>query len=231
MKKWENLNILIVEDEFETRKNLAEFMDTVFGNVYQASNYLDFLKVFKSNKIDITLMDINLPGRNGLDIAKEVRKIDESVRIIMLTAHSEQELLLAAVELNLTRYLVKPVKRKDLKEALEKSVSEIDKKESANKEGALILGNGFIWEKVGKTLSSDGHIVKLTKYEIILMEFFCNHKNSVVSAAEIMEHIWEEYNKKHESNIRTLVKNLRKKLPEGMVENIYGMGYKLNILK
>ena len=89
-----------------------------------ASTGLEALEIYKKHKPNILLLDINMPGLNGLELTKQIREQDKLTRIIILTAHLEQDKLLFAAELNLTKYLPKPISRLQLKEALNEATKQ-----------------------------------------------------------------------------------------------------------
>ncbi|MEA2049402.1 MAG: helix-turn-helix domain-containing protein, partial [Campylobacterota bacterium] len=77
-------------------------------------------------------------------------------------------------------------------------------------------------------LISNEKNIKLTKYQIKLLELFISHKNQVLSSETIFYKVWDELSEYNSANIRTLVKKLRQKLPDESIETLYGGGYKLN---
>lgn len=118
--------ILIIEDEQETRQNYALYLKTLFNEVYEAQDGEKGYQIYQEINPHIMIVDINLPKLNGLELLKKVRQNDQSTKAIMLTAHTDKDFLLEATTLKLNRYLVKPVNRKDLKEALTTAVKELE---------------------------------------------------------------------------------------------------------
>ena len=110
--------ILFVEDDQVIRENYVTYLKMFFSEVFEAEDGEKAYELYKLKKPDIMIIDINIPKLNGLDLLERIRENDYSTKAIMLTAHSDKSFLLKAVGLKLTRYLVKPVSRKDLKEAL-----------------------------------------------------------------------------------------------------------------
>jgi YesN/AraC family two-component response regulator len=113
-------NILFIEDEVTIRENYVRFLQRYFQNVYEANDGEEALSIYNKEKIDIMIIDINLPKLNGIDFLKIVRKNDHTVKAIMLTANSDVDTLLSAIDLKLSQYLVKPITRDELKTALTK---------------------------------------------------------------------------------------------------------------
>lgn len=121
----ENKKVLFVEDEKKLRDVMRDILKDEVAELYIAKNGEEAYGIYKSKKPDIMLLDINIPGLSGIELAKKVREHDHSTKIIMLTAFSDVDCLLAATELKLTKYLIKPLKGDELFDALQLAVDEI----------------------------------------------------------------------------------------------------------
>ena len=115
MLELDKLRVLYAEDDEVTRNTLEPILAKFFGEVISVENGEKGVEVFKSyfndrNNIDIIVSDINMPRMNGLDMLKNIREIDDKVPAVLITAHSEADFLLEAINLNVSQYLVKPVK-------------------------------------------------------------------------------------------------------------------------
>jgi len=122
-----NYTILLVEDEIEIRHNFVLYLKHFFKAVYEASNGNEAYSIYKDKKPDIMIIDINLPSMNGLELLSKIRQNDHTTRALMLTAHAHSEYLMKATELKLTKYLLKPISRAELKEALELTIGELQR--------------------------------------------------------------------------------------------------------
>ncbi len=220
--------ILYAEDEEQTRLNYTNYLNRLFKEVFSVDNGEAALESYKKNKPDILLLDINMPKMNGLELAKEIRKKDKHTRIIILTAHLERDKLLFAAELNLTKYLPKPISRNELKNALNEAILQI--KEEAGNLDIIMLSNEVSWHKRAKKLKKVDEDVKLTKYEILLLDILSSKKDKVFSLDEISLHLWNDIEdlELDTTKLKDIIKRIRKKLPKNAIENIYGAGYKLN---
>jgi len=113
-----DLKILFVDDEKDTTDKYAKHLKRKYTNVYTSYDGLDAYKIYKEISPDVLVLDIYLPTMDGIDILRCIRKNDLNTKIIMITAHSEDRFKTKAVELGVNKYLVKPVLRSELKEAL-----------------------------------------------------------------------------------------------------------------
>ena len=220
-------SILYAEDKPETRESYTSFLESSFKNVSVAADGEEALELYRKHRPDIMLLDINMPNVDGLEVSRRIREHDSRTRIIMLTAHAEQERLLQATELGLSRYLLKPVKRQEFREALHKAVVELDKMQK--EEDEVTLAEGYVWHRTLKKLAHMDQEVKLTKREIILLDCLSERIGYTFSFEEILYSFWDKGIEKEltEDGLKALIKRLRQKLPAGIIENVFGVGYRL----
>ena len=219
--------ILFVEDEKAIRENYITYLKTFFAEVFEAEDGEKAYELYKLKKPDIMIIDINIPKLNGLDLLERIRENDYSTKAIMLTAHSDKSFLLKAVGLKLTRYLVKPVSRKDLKEALKLTIDEVLKFNVITVQ-KIDLPDDYSWDFQLKELKYHNVIVKLTNKEKIFLELLFSHKNRVFTYDEISDYVWGYDDSIPLNGLKNIVKRLRKKLPEDTILNIFNEGYKIN---
>ena len=224
MKTLKNLTILYVEDEESIIDKYAYFLEDCSKALHVARDGEEALALYQEHKPHLIVMDLLIPKLNGIGLAKEIRKIDEDVFIIALTAHSDREILLEIVELNFSSYLIKPVGRSDLMKALLKVSKKIDGGHN------IPLPCDCLWDGKSKTLFCEDKSIMLTKRESKLFELLVKKSGVPCSDDDIFFYVWgDEFDKTiTNSSIRTLVKNLRKKIPKDLLKNQYGVGYRLN---
>lgn len=226
MDKAKKYTILYVEDEKKIRLNYAQYLEHYFANVYAVATAESAREVLEEHYADIMLVDISLPGQNGLDFAKELREVDQNIRIIVLTAHSDVEWLLQATQLKLTDYLLKPIERSKLKSALAKAIDEIERYEIIYKE-VITLANGLQWDMQERMFLGD--TIHLTPNEQLFISILASGIKTTIHSDDICQEIWGEGVEAKGSSLKTLVKKLRKKLPDDTIANIYAQGYRLCI--
>ncbi|EDZ63635.1 two-component response regulator [Sulfurimonas gotlandica GD1] len=219
-----NFTVLYVEDEDMVRKSAVEYLERVAKEVLQAKDGKEAIKVWREHKPDIIITDISMPRLNGIDMASYIRAHDKDVQIIIATAHSDTEYLLKAVELQLVKYIIKPITKEKLIGALEKSIELIEDKSKFN----LPLSPTAQYNAYEKIIYDDGKEIKLTKNETLFLDLLAHHHTRVVKYEEIESSIWA-YEGMSQDAIRSLVRGLRKKVPQDCIENISGSGYKLHI--
>jgi len=222
-----NFSILYVEDDTNLRDKYTQLLKLYFQNVYEACDGEEAIEKYLLYKPNIVILDINIPKINGLKVAKEIRKDNENILLIMLTAYSNREKLLDAVELHLTKYLIKPIKTFELEDILVETISKLQTIQKSK--NILPLNCGFQWDKETKQLySNDNRQVKLTKKELLLLKLFCENKEKVFSNEDILDYVWEgdedEYNP---NKLRIIFSKLKAKLSCNLFDSTYNIGYNL----
>jgi len=218
-----DLRILYVEDEDDVRRNAVEYLRRICKEVLEAADGKEAIKVWADERPDIIITDISMPRLNGLDMARYIRSKDQDVQIIVATAYTDTAYLMQAVELNLVKYLVKPITKEKLLNTLSQSVEKI---EDQNK-FTLQLSDTCFYNAYTQVVTCDDNEIKLTKNELLFMDLLAHHSNRPLSYQEIEDAIWP-YEGMSQDAIRSLVRGLRKKLPDNTIENISGVGYRLN---
>lgn len=226
-KTLSKLTILYIEDDDNIRKNFCEFFKLFQANIICTSNAEDGLIYFKNEKPDILIVDINLPNLSGIEFITNIRKQNNTARVIITTAYTDQEFMLKAIELDISRYIVKPVTKNNLIPALKKALSELQ--EHDDQFSNINLGKNLFFDEKRKQLIQNGIEIRLRKKEVLLLDFLIQNRDITVTYEMLENQLWDYY--MSPDAIRAQIKNLRKKTYQNLVKNIVGIGYKLNIEK
>lgn len=217
-----NLHVLYVEDDEVARENGIEYLENYFDHIYAASDAFEGLKLYREVHPDIIITDIQMPKLNGLEFVKQIRKENKETQIIVITAHNDTAYLLQAIELQLIKYLIKPVQESAFKEALRLCIESIHTKYS----NIIELAENTLFDRYNQTLLRDGEVVILRTKELQLLCLLLKHKNRYVTYSEIEHQIWRESGMSNDA-LKTLMKNLKAKLPQNLIYNLSGTGYKI----
>ncbi len=217
-----DLRLLYVEDEEDVRRSAVEYLKRIVKEVYEAKDGKEAIAVWHDERPDIIITDINMPRLNGLDMARYIRSKDQDVQIIIATAYTDTGYLMQAVELNLVKYLVKPV----TKEKLLKALGQSRKKIEDQKRFSVQLSRECSYNAYTQIIECENEEIRLTKNEILFMDLLAYHSNQTISYQEIEDAIWP-FDGMSPDAIRSLVRGIRKKVPEGSIENVSGVGYRL----
>lgn len=115
-----SLNVLYVEDDEAIAKKLVSVLQAIFSNVVYTQDGKEGLAAYKNTTFDLIISDISMPNLNGIEMAKEIKRINPKQRLIFSTAHSESHLLMEAIRLNVDGYMLKPIDHLDFMALLEK---------------------------------------------------------------------------------------------------------------
>ncbi len=175
------LTLLYVEDDEIVRENLRQIFEVYFDVVLLSDNGNDALEIYNHNHIDVAILDISIPGINGLNLASKIREKDDDIILFIISAHSDQEKLLQAVNLRLFAYLLKPVMHKDIVSNIEKMIKSVSKIE------IIDLSNNYFWSHVDTQLFYKKIKIKLTKNELQIIQFLIDNKNVYFNACAIQD--------------------------------------------
>lgn len=222
MNKLSGLTVLFVEDEKELRNALESAIGDEFTKFVVARDGDDGLKKFKKYKPDIVITDILMPICDGLEMAKEIKQISKETPIIVLSAFSEKDRLLKAIDVGIDKYLIKPIDPDELMSTLN-----IVAEEMLSLDELIELKNGYQFDKIRKVLVKNGETISLTKKELLFISILVKNLGVFVLHEEIKKYVWTNKNVT-DAAIRTFIKRVREKTGKEFIKNVPGLGYKIN---
>lgn len=220
--KLEDLTILYAEDENGIKETVSEVLDLYVNRVITANDGQEALELYKLYHPSILLLDICMPKKNGLEVLKKIRENDIKTPVIIMTAHTEQHYLIDAVELYITKYLIKPFDKNSLLNALDECINVITKK---NEEPIKIDTNIF-YNIQTQSISNNHETINLNRKEALLLNLLIKNSPNLVAYETIEYHLWEEGQVSKDA-FKSIVKDLRKKTSKQCIKNISGAGYKI----
>ena len=222
--KYKNIKILYVEDDEIARENGIEYLENYFEHIYKASDAIKALQLYEKHKPDIIITDIQMPKLNGLEFVKRIRQKDKKTQVIVITAFCDKSYLLKAIELQLVKYLVKPVNEKEFEEAIFLCINALKSDET----NIIKLDEETYFDTYNKNLVINDEIVKLRTKELEFLLLLIKNKNRYVSYEEIENYVWENSVMTKDA-LKTLVKNIKTKIPKDLILNLSNSGYKIAI--
>lgn len=221
------MRVLLIEDEVRLAENIATAMRDGPGFAVDCSHHgLDGYMLSESGHYDLLVVDLMLPGQDGLAIVQRLRKRGDMTPILILTARDERALVVQLLNAGADDYLTKPF---DLGELLARVKALIRRgKGAAHPElqvGRLTLNS------VEQTLRCAGALVDLSPTEYRIMEYLMYRPRAIVSKEKMLEHLYDFTWEHHSNVIEVHMSNLRKKLRAmgemATVETLRGRGYRL----
>jgi len=221
-KRLSTHTLLIAEDDSSTRKWLTKVLNIYFKEVYSAPNAMEALELFTQTPTDIIIADIQMPEVDGLSFLHKISLISPQTLRVVMTAFNSQPYLNRAVESGVHFYLKKPIDIDELLVALSSHMPE-----ATSIPNILNLGQGFHYNAEKRMVYKELTAIKLTKKELLLLELLIKNKLGIVGLEMIEQNLYDE--PVSDDAIRMVVVGLRKKLYSSLIENLKGLGYRLNI--
>jgi len=222
LERLKNKTILLVEDEKVIRENIASMLKFFFKEVYVAIDGYDGLDKYENYLPDIIMTDLKMPNMGGFELIKELEKRACSSYTIIVSAHTDTELLLEAINKGVNRYLIKPITEDELFEAFNAYFEKLDKSIPQSVE----LESNIYFDLNKNQMIIDNEELHLNKKETQFMKLLCSDINKTFSYEEIEYQVWGS-DSMSLSAIRSVVRDLRKKIGQDYIINISGVGYRL----
>ena len=225
------MKVLIIEDE---RKLSDSIVDYLKGEKYlceQAFDFNDAMMKVRVYDYDCVLLDLMLPGGNGLDILRDIKRRNNPAGVIIVSAKDSLDDKLKGLQIGADDYLAKPFHLAELS----MRIYAVIRRKEFGASNRLECG-GISIDLLEKSVTASGHSITLTKSEYDLLLFFIGNKNRVLSKGAIAEHLSGDFADMMDNFdfIYTHIKNLKAKLTEAdikdCIKNVYGMGYKWNVV-
>jgi DNA-binding response OmpR family regulator len=221
------MKILIVEDEIELARDMMHYLSSERFLCEWASDFPSAFEKIHTHDYDCILLDIMIPGGDGLQILKELKKQQKQDGIIIISAKNSLDDKITGLKLGADDYLAKPFHHAELAARIE---SVIRRKQFDS--NTFITQNELSIDLQAKTVSVHENSVILTKKEFDLLLFFIGNKNRVLSKSVLAEHLSGDFADMFDNHdfVYAHVKNLKRKLKESdygdYLKTIYGTGYK-----
>ncbi len=217
------MDILIIEDDLKIRRELDTLLESNGYNVEVITNFSNILDELKNYKYDLILLDINLPGLDGFEIAKNVRK-ESNVPIIFVTSRSSDEDELKSIITGGNDFITKPYNKLILLEKIKRALNKKDSKE-------IMEVKGVVLDPYKSEVSYKERKIELTRNEFRILYYFFLNKNKVLSKEELIEHLWNDKYYLDETILLVNINRLRKKLEtigvKDFIKTVRGKGYSL----
>jgi len=221
-------SILIIEDEVELVKILKIYLEKAGYQVLLAARGDQGLTLWEQNKPDLLIIDLNLPGIDGLDVTRTIRKRSD-VPIIMLTARVEEMDRLIGLELGADDYISKPFSPREVVARVKAVLRRSTRSNSADNN--LLEFGDLIIDNEGHRVTRKGQVLELTPTEFSILATLASQPGRVFSRLQLLEQSQGTAYEGYERTIDAHVKNLRSKLEDDphnpqCIETVFGVGYR-----
>ncbi len=218
-----SLTILYAEDDLVIKESITRILKMFFKEVFVANDGNEALEIYQNNKIDVIMLDYVMPNLDGYQTAKIIRELNKKIPIILVSAYTDKDKLLNAIELNLIKYLEKPILHENLVDTFTNVIKFLE-------ENNLLftkLNENCYYSFVARNIIKDKQEITLTKNEVTFIELLLDKPNQLVSKELIENIVFKE--SVDENTLRNMVYRLRKKLDSVLIITIKDLGYLIKI--
>ena len=213
-------SILLAEDDISVRESFKRVLLLFVKKVYTANDGEEALKLYEEYNPDIIITDIKMPKMNGLELIKNIRELDHDTPIIVTSAYTDQDFLLASIKLSLIEYVVKPIKESDLDKLLKECAKVLEEKSKT----IVDLNSTCKYDYDNKIFIYKEKNIVLTHKEVAFFEILLVHRGSLVTKHAIEDKLYI-YEEAPPSALKNLVFKLRKKIGDDIVKTVNKLGY------
>lgn len=226
---YNNYKILLVEDEATHAEIVKKYLSHEGIETHIINDGAEVVSWLRENNVHLILLDLNLPGKDGLDIFKEIREFSQ-VPIIISTARTHQDDRLKAWSLGPEDYICKPYYNKELTLRVTNTLNRIYKIE--NRESPI--KRGFVIDEEAELATLNGQRIKLSSLEFRLLKFFYSKRGVALSRDELKTNVYPPNRIVSDKTIDSHVKNLRKRIKAidgnlNCIKSEYGVGFKFTV--
>ena len=229
-----DINILVVDDEKEIADLIEIYLVSDGYKVFKAENAAKGLEIISKEEVHLVLLDIMMPGMNGLEMCKKIRETN-NIPIIMLSAKTEESDKVIGLSMGADDYVTKPYNTAELMARVKSQLRRYFSLGAANgttQSQDILKNGGLLLNRNTKELLVDGEPVRLTATEYKIMELLMEHPGYVFSAEEIYSQVWQEDAYSVENTVMVHIRRIREKIeitPKNpkYLKVVWGIGYKI----
>lgn len=213
--------VLLVDDDKGIVDSLKLYLEQSGFDIYTCMRGDEAIDTFHQTHPDIVILDINLPGKDGIQIIRELREVSE-IPVLMLSARDDQRNIIESLELGADDYVSKPFSPREIVMRLQAILRRWGIKSSAK--WSVYKDIRLVEDDLAA--HRDGNKYDFTKSEFYILKRIIEWEGSVVTREELMHEIMGYSNYVYDRTIDTHVKNIRKKIWEDVIQTVRGIGYK-----
>jgi DNA-binding response OmpR family regulator len=226
-----SIKVLYVEDEVFLGKIVKETLEGRGFEVVMETDGANVVHVFEDAQPDICILDVMLPNRNGFELAEDIRKLNEDMPIIFLTAKTQTEDVVRGFKLGGNDYIRKPFSMEELIVRIENALRVKQATEITISGDSLVIGH-YHFHLNRQVLSIGSQEKKLSYREAELLKYLWQHRNDVIDRRELLNHIWGNDSFFNSRNLDVYITKLRGYLKDDTaveILTIKGVGYRFVI--
>ena len=214
------MNILLMEDDPVLSDILLDFLRESW-NVDYAYNSQEVYQQLEKNRYDLFIFDINVVGKNGVELLEELREFHNNTPTIFITAYRDTPHLKKAFDAGAHDYIKKPFELEELHTRILNTKKIFNIETDKN----IVLDENTIFSPFKKTIHVDNKTVSLTAKDTLLLSYFIKNKARLLSSEELSQNIWEFDSLPSEATLRSHIRTLREIIGKDKIKTIRSEGY------
>ena len=224
---------MLVEDDESLGFLIKDSLDGLGWNVHLYRDGEKGLSGFHSNAFDLCILDVMLPHKDGFDLAMNIRKYNQQVPIVFLTAKSQTEDRIRGFQNGADDYVCKPFSLEEFKYRLQAVLKRASGKETSLRHPGVLHAGASALDVHNLSLAVKGTVIQLTYKEAKLLEIFFRHPDKVIEREIFLKSVWEEDGFFVARSMDVFISRVRKYLSRDeslKIDNIRGIGYRMKCL-
>ena len=220
------MRLLVVEDDATLQRQLVEALSANGYAVDVASDGREALYLGQEQEYDAVILDVGLPLMDGISVLRKWRTAQRSMPVLILTARDDWHDKVSGIDAGADDYVTKPFHLQELLARLRALI----RRASGVADATLRCGNLELDTRTGQ-VSCENEVISLTSHEFKILSYLMHHLDEVVSRSDLTEHIYAQDFDRDSNTIEVLIGRLRKKLPDGLIQTVRGMGYRMSTVQ
>jgi len=209
-----------MEDDAVLSDIILDFLQESWDVDYAYDSQEVYERLEKS-KYDLFIFDINVPGKNGLELLQELRSFSDNTPTIFITAYTDTDYLKKAFDIGAHDYIKKPFELEELNARIlnTKRIFNIDS------EKTIQISANISFSPITKELIKEGKKISLGNKDTLLLSYFLQHKSRLISSEELIQNIWDFDSMPSDATLRSHIRTIRELIGKEYISTVRGEGY------
>jgi two-component system OmpR family response regulator len=214
--------VLLAEDDAAIADPLSRALNREGYEVRVVADGHRAFEAANGGGVDLLVLDLGLPGIDGLDVCRRLRAAGRGIPVLMLTARADEVDFVVGLDAGADDYVAKPFRMEEVIARLRGLI-----RRAAGHPQQLLRCAGVVLDPRLARVTKDGVPVKLTSHEFRVLSYLMHHQGRVVSQAELTEHIYAQAFDRDSNTVEVFIARLRRKLGASFIETVRGLGYRV----
>jgi DNA-binding response OmpR family regulator len=216
------MRVLLLEDDIIFSEIIEEYLSHLKYSVETVFDLYTAEELLYTNRYDLLILDVNVPGGNGLDLLERFRNDGYKTPTIIITSFTNIDSIERAYKIGCDDYIKKPFELKELKSR----ITYLEHIHKINFKGQIQIDSETVFDAYNMNIRKNNMVIKIPRKEAEIIKFFLLNENRIITVDELIINVWEYNEQPSIATIRTYMKNIRKTLKKDFLETIKNIGYK-----